>query len=97
MIPPLRFLELAVLPPELVFAVADLLELLAPALRLAQRAFAAAANFARVAADIGRLRPSVLAPLLDEEAEELLPPPVLLLPPPLPLPPKSELSRSSSD
>jgi hypothetical protein len=31
-----------------------------PPLRFAQRAFAAAASFARVAADIGRRRPSVL-------------------------------------
>jgi hypothetical protein len=100
--PPLRFFELADLPPELAFDPLDFEELaevaLPPALRRAQRAFAAEASFARVAADIGRRRPSVLPPPVDDdELEELAVPADLLPPLPLPLPLKSELSRSSSD
>jgi hypothetical protein len=99
--PPLRFFELEDLPPELAFAPLDLDELadvLEPAFRRAQRAFAAAASFARVAADIGRRRPSVFVALADvEEPEELPDAAVLLEPPLLPPPVKSELSRSSRD
>ncbi len=105
--PPLFFLELEELPPDRAFAPLDLVEFEeveveepdVPALRRAQRAFAAEASFARVAADIGRLRPSVLAPPVDdvEESEELPVPDALLAALLLPLPLKSELSRSSRD
>ena len=96
--PPLRFLLPVDLPPELAFAPLDLLELLEPEPWRAQRALAAAASFARVAADIGRLRPSVFVAFVDAlDDEELVPALLLLAPPLLPLPLKSELSRSSRD
>ncbi len=95
MIPPPRFFELDdlldlvdLLPVLLGFA-----ELDEPLLVRAQRARAAAASFARVAADMGRRRPSVLVAADEEELAVLVLPPVL---PPRP-PPKSELSRLSSD
>jgi hypothetical protein len=102
--PPPRFFERADLPPpELAFAPLDFAEVDVvlveppPPLLRAQRAFAAAASFARVAADIGRLRPSVFVAADDDDApEELLDDAVLLAPPPPP-PLKSELSRSSRD
>lgn len=105
MIPPLRFEPPLLLDLfELVFAAALVVAppVLAP--RRAQRALADAASLARVAADIGRRRPSVLAEP-PEADEELLPPLVLLLPPPLDelllpprlLLPKSDSSRASSD
>jgi hypothetical protein len=69
------------------------LDLAEPLFVRAQRALAAAASFARVAADIGRRRPSVLvAPDEEELSPAVLPPPALALRPPL----KRELSRSSS-
>lgn len=101
--PPRRFLEAADLPPEVAFAPLDLVEVdeevepLPPPLVRAQRAFAAAASLARVAADIGRLRPSVFVPDEDEEEPEELLDAAVLLPPLPPVPPKSELSRSSRD
>ena len=100
--PPPFFLDLADLLPELAFAPLDFVELaevlLLAAFRRAQRALAAAASLARVAADIGRRRPSVFVlPVDGEEAAELAVPDDLLAPPLLPLPLKSELSRSSRD
>jgi hypothetical protein len=97
-IPPLLFPELE-LPPELLLLAEEgwLLDELEPPRARAQRARAAAASLARVAADIGRRRPSCFA--------AALPPPVLLLPIELLpallvlrllLPPKIELSRRSS-
>ncbi len=75
------------LPVLLAFA-----ELDEPLLVRAQRARAAAASFARVAADMGRRLPSVLV-AADEEELLAVPPPVFPLRPP----PKSELSRFSRD
>lgn len=85
-----------VMPPPLFLAEPDdfdaPLAVPPPLPALAHRARAAAASFARVAADIGRRRPSCLAP--DEPPPWLLRAgPPLLLPPPV----KSELSRSSRD
>ncbi len=79
---------------DLLPALLDFVELDEPLLVRAQRARAAAASFARVAADMGRRRPSVLVAADEEEplAVPVLPPVV----PPRP-PPKSELSRFSSD
>lgn len=87
--PPPRLLEL----DDFADLVPVLLDLAEP-LR-AQRARAAAASFARVAADIGRRRPSVLAAADEEEVSGAVLPPLPLLA--LRPPPKRELSRSSSD
>ncbi len=95
-IPPPRFFDLEdfVDVVDLLPVLLDFVELDEPLLVRAQRARAAAASFARVAADMGRRRPSVL---VAADEEELLA--VLVLPPVLPPrpPPKSELSRFSSD
>ena len=89
--PPLRFAD----PSDELLV--ELFAAAVPPSRLAQRARAAAASFARVAADIGRRRPSCFEPPPVLAVLELLLLALLLLPAfeRLP-PPNKELRRSSN-